>query len=338
MKRVSHNEIVNQVSRKYCVANILAGYRIKKDDDIEKIRPVMLKHRQTIFKIYDGDNEHVTVYVIANPSGLDFQFIVSSHISPVVEENGNRRYWDVWFMRDSKGSHKIQQSFPQFSDFIQGRIEDIYCMALEIYDHKIENYVNIDTRSKESMVCAFLEHFYNASDDADCSFKLFKSMVRFQKKDNGIWFTFPDGYSCRLEYANIISYYTKKLGLRATHRYTLYSQLTVFMEAITEWLEANTSFVSSSELPTDFKKKYARAIKEYHKHEEARKEKKRKEQEELEKALRRKKQEEAWARQREENTKNRISPYNIDAIEKARQEKGNVIWTGKEWRKSIIDL
>ena len=163
-------------------------------------------------------------------------------------------------------------------------------------------------------------------------------MVRFQKKDNGIWFTFPDGYSCRLEYANKISYYKKELGLRATHRFTLYYQLTAFMEAITDWLEANTSFVSSSELPTDFKKKYARAIKEYRKREEARKEKKRKEQEELEKALRRKKQEEAWARQREENTKNRISPYNIDAIEKARQEKGNVIWTGKEWRKSLIDL
>ena len=58
----------------------------------------------------------------------------------------------------------------------------------------------------------------------------------------------------------------------------------------------------------------------------------------LEERLRRKKEEEAWARQREENTKNRISPYNIDAIEKARQEKGNMIWTGKEWRKSLIDL
>ena len=338
MKRLMRPQIFNQVSRKYCVPNILIGYRIEKGDDIEKIRPVMMKHRQTMFKVYDDSGkEHVTVYIIANPSGLDFQFLVTNSIPPVVKENGDRRYWDEWFMRDSKGSHKIYHSFPQFSDTIQSQIEDIYYRALEIYGHKTEGYVTIGTRSRESMINAFLKYFY-ISDSTDCSFKIFNSMIRFQKKDNGIWFTFPDGYSCRLEYANIVSYYTKKLGLRATHRYTLYSQLTVFMEAITEWLEANTGFVSSSELPTDFKKKYARAIKEYHKQEEARKERKRKEQEELEKALRRKKQEEAWARQREENTKNRISPYNIDAIEKARQEKGKEIWTGKEWRKSLIDL
>ena len=338
MKQMYHAEVANQVSRKYCVTNILVGYRVKKDDDLEKIRPIMLKHRQTMFKIYDGGKEHAVVYVIANPSGLDFQFIVSSPIPPVVEENGNRRYWDVWFMRDSKGSHKIQQSFPQFSEFIQGRIEDIYCMALEIYDHKIEKYVSIDTRSKESMVCAFLDHFYNTSDDADCSFKLFKSMVRFQKKDSGIWFTFPDGYSCRLEYAHIISYYTEKLGLRATHKFTLYYQLTAFMESILDWLEANTSFTSSSQLPKNLKKKYVSSIREYRKREEARKERKRKEREKYEEMLRHKKEEEEWERQREENTKNRVSPFNIDAIEKARQEKGNMIWTGKEWRKSLIDL
>lgn len=338
MKRATRAEITNQISRKYYIPNILIGYRIAKDDDIEKIRPVMLKHRQTMFKLCDDSSkDHVTVYIIANPSGLDFQFLVTKFIPPVVKENGDRIYWDEWFVRDSKGSHKIYHSFPQFSDFIQTRIEDIYYMALEIYGHKTEGYVTIGTRSRESMINAFLKYFYT-SDSVDCSFKIFNSMVRFQKKDNDIWFTFPDGYSCRLEYANIISYYTEKLELRATHKYTLYSQLTMFMEAITEWLEANTSFKSSSELPEELNKKYARTIRAYHKREKDREERKKREQERLEERLRRKKYEEAWARQREENTKNRISPYNIDAIEKARQEKGNMIWTGKEWRKSLIDL
>ena len=332
MKRLSHAQIDNQVSRKYCTRSILAGYRVEKEDDLEKIRPVMLKHRQTMFKIYDGNKNHATVYVIANPSGLDFQFIVSRSISPI-----DHKYWDVWFMRDSKGTHEIQYSFPQFSHFIQGRIEDIYYMALEIYGYRIEDYINISGKSKESMLCTFLDHFYNVADDADCSFKLYRSMVRFQKKDNGIWFTFPDGYSCRLEYARIISHYVDKLELRVTHTFTIHYQLAAFMDAIYEWLEANTSFKSSSQLPEELSKKYAKAIRAYHRREKAREERKKREQERLEERSRRKKEEEAWARQREENTKNRVSPFNIDAIEKARQEKGNMIWTGKEWRKSLIE-
>ena len=316
MKRLSYLQLSNQVSNKYCTRSILAGYRVDKEDDLEKIRSVMLKHRQTMFKIYDGNKNYVIAYIIANPSGLDFQFIVSCSISPT-----DHKYWDVWFMRDSKGTHKIQHSFPQFSHFIQERIENIYCMALEIYGHKIEDYVNISSSSKENMLCAFLDHFYNASDDADCSFKLDRSMVRFQKKDNSIWFTFPDGYSCRLEYARIISYYVDKLELRATYTFAIHYHLAAFIDAIYEWLEANTSFKPSSQLPKELNKKYARAIQAYHKRERL----ERREQERLEESLRQKKEEEAWERQRKENIKNRVSPFNIDAIEKARQENTNMI-------------
>lgn len=317
MKRLSYTQISNQVSLKYCMRSILAGYRVDKEDDLEKIRPVMLKHRQTMFKIYDGNKNYVIVYIIANPSGLDFQFVVSCPISPI-----DHKYWDVWFMRDSKGTHEIQHSFPQFSHLIQERIKNIYYMALEIYGHKIEDYVNISDSSKENMLCAFLDHFYNASDDADCSFKLDGSMVRFQKKDNSIWFTFPDGYSCRLEYARIISYYVDKLELRATYTFAIHYHLAAFIDVIYEWLEFNTSFKPSSQLPEELNKKYARAIRAYHEREKAMEEI---EQERLEESLRQKKEEEAWERQREENTKNRVSPYNIDAMEKARQENTNMI-------------
>ena len=111
-----------------------------------------------------------------------------------------------------------------------------------------------------------------------------------------------------------------KLELRATYTFAIHYHLAAFIDAIYEWLEANTSFKPSSQLPKELNKKYARAIQAYHKRERL----ERREQERLEESLRQKK-EEAWERQRKENIKNRVSPFNIDAIEKARQENTNMI-------------